>query len=117
MLTDGYWTEPEMGHSLVSLAKRLIKALDPDQSIHCFVSLAGFAMEIQESTVLFYPSPRELEPCSGRLIDEHRVPLLPTTPTGRVPMHWWLPVLPAFIGQAVAGWTRGAVQNLSGSPN
>lgn len=61
-----------MGHSLVSLAKRLIKALDPDQSIHCFVSLAGFAMEIQESTVLFHPSPRELEPCDyGSLIGYH----------------------------------------------
>src|SRR3954447_6012802 len=33
---DGYGREPEMGNPPVSLAKRLIEALEPDQSIHYF---------------------------------------------------------------------------------
>lgn len=60
VLPDGYWREPDMGNPPVSLAKRLVKALDPDQSNHYFASWAGYAMEIHEPTVTFSPYEREI---------------------------------------------------------
>lgn len=101
VLPDGYWREPDMGNPPVSLAKRLILALGPDQSTHYFASWAGYAMEIQEPTVMFSPYQREMVLYSGSLIDEHRVPLLPTTPTGRVPMYWWPSDLRWFVGHDI----------------
>jgi len=101
VLPDGYWREPDMGNPPVSLAKRLIEALEPDQSTHYFASWAGYAMEIQGPTVMFSPYQREMVLYSGRLVDENRALLLPTTATGRVPMYWWPSDLRWFVGQDI----------------
>lgn len=89
VLPDGYWREPDMGNPPVSLATRLIEALEPDRSIHYFASWAGYAAEIEGPTVMFSPYQREMVLYTGSLVDENRARLLPTTATGRVPMYWW----------------------------
>ena len=38
VLPGGYWREPDMGNPPVDHAKRLIEALEPDQSTHYFAS-------------------------------------------------------------------------------
>lgn len=123
VLPGGYWREPDMGNPPVSLAKRLIEALNPDQSTHYFASWAGYAMETQKPTVMFSPYQREMVLYSGSLIDEHRTLLLPTTPTGRVPMYWWPSDLRWFVGQDIyarsllVGCTQSAAQTIFEDPN
>ncbi|WP_166805653.1 hypothetical protein [Cryobacterium ruanii] len=102
VLPDGYRRELDMGNPPVSLAKRLIEALEPDQSTHPFASWAGYAMEIQGPTVTFSPYQREMALSSGSLVDEHRALLLPTTATGRVPIYRWPSGLRRFVGQDIA---------------
>lgn len=120
---DGYWREPDMGNPPVSLAKRLIEALEPDQSTHYFASWAGYAMEIQEPTVMFSPYQREMVLYSGGLVDEHRTPVLPTTATGRIPMYWWPSDLRWFVGQDIyarslfVGCTQSTARTILADPD
>lgn len=120
---DGYWREPDMGNPPVSLAKRLIEALEPDESTHYFASWAGYAMEIQGPTVMFSPYQREMVLYSGSVVDEHRALLLPTTATGRVPMYWWPSDLRWFVGQDIyarslfVGCTHSTAQTILEDPN
>jgi len=122
VLPPGYWREPDMGNPPVSLAKRLIEALKPDQSLHFFASWGGYAMEIQGPTVLFSPSQREMVLYCGNLVDEHRALLLPTTATGRVPMYWWPSDLRWFVGQDIyarslfVGCTQSTAQTILEDP-
>ena len=112
-----------MGNPPVSLAKQLIQTLEPDQSTHYFASWAGYAMEIQEPTVMFSPYQREMVLYSGSLIDEHRTLLLPTTATGRVPMYWWPHDLRWFVGQDIyarslfVGCDQSTAQRILEDPN
>lgn len=120
---DGYWRDPDMGNPPVSLAKRLIEALEPDQSTHYFASWAGYAMEIQGPAVMFSPYQREMVLYSGSLLDEHRALLLPTTATGRVPMYWWPSDLRWFVGQDIyarslfVGCTQNTAHTILEDPN
>ena len=101
VLPDGYWREPDMGSPPVSLVRRLLEALRPDQGTHFFASWAGYASEIHGPTVRFSPYQREMVLYSGSLVDEDGAPLLPTTATGRVPMYWWPSDLRWFVGQDI----------------
>ncbi|MHA6693683.1 hypothetical protein [Homoserinimonas sp. A520] len=122
VLPDG-WREPDMGNPPVSLAKRLIEALKPDQSTHYFASWAGYAGEIQGPAVMFSPYQREMVLYSGSLVDEHRALRLPTTATGRVPMYWWPSDLRWFVGQDIyarslfVGCTQSTAQTILEDPN
>jgi len=122
-LPNGYWREPDMGNPPVSLAERLIEALEPDQSTHYFASWAGYAGEIHEPTVMFSPYKREMVLYSGTLIDEHRSPVLPTTATGRVPMYWWPSDLRWFVGHDIyarslfVGCTRSTANRILQDPH
>jgi hypothetical protein len=123
VLPDGYWREPDMGNPPVSLAKRLIAALEPDQSTHYFASWAGYAAEIEGPAVMFSPYRREMVLYSGSLVDEHRAPLLPTTATGRVPMYWWPADLRWIVGQDIyarslfVGCTQSTAQTILADPH
>lgn len=120
---DGYWREPDMGNPPVGLAKPLIAALEPDQGTHYFASWAGYALEIHGPTVMFSPYHREMVLYSGRMVDEHRALLLPTTATGRVPMYWWPSDLRWFVGQDIyarslfVGCAQSTAQTILADPN
>lgn len=120
---DGFWREPDMGNPPVSLAKRLIEALEPAQGTHYFASWAGYAMEIQAPSVMFSPYQREMVLYSGGLVDEHRSPLPPTTATGRVPMYWWPSDLRWFVGHDIyarslfVGCTQSTARRILEDPN
>ncbi len=115
--------EPEMGDPPVSLAERLIEALNPDMSTHYFASWDGYAEEIQGPVVMFSPYQRRMLLYSGILIDEHRAPLVPTMANGRVPMYWWPSDLRWFVGQDIyarslfVGCSQSTAQTILEAPN
>lgn len=115
--------EPRMGDPHASLAIALIEALHVDPSIHYFATWAGYATEFRGPAVMFSPYQREMVLYSGPLVDEDRVPLVPTTVIGRVPMYWWPSDLRWFVGQdiyarsLIVGCTQSTAQTILEGPS